>query len=242
MLQVPRMFRFIILLGVAIALCLACWFAWDMYTTVILSPRIQQELGFELAYIHDATVPGRRVKRIDYVAPEEIFAKAGFVEGDIIVDDLWLGQFYRLLHRSRGTAVTIHVVSGGDGPPLGDREVRALTFTVPSGAVRSTREDGDQLVGDDLVLQSAGHAGPRVAGCAAAHGVHDDEDSAFRSGERSVYFFQSNGSDSSKRVIARGLTSNSRVCSTGPRLNVIVCFPGLNTSFWSSPSMGVNST
>ena len=138
------MFRFIVLLAFVLLFCLACLFAWDIYTKVTLSRTIHRDLGFELAYVQDAAMPGRSVKRVDYVAPDGIFAKAGFVEGDVIVDDLWLGQFYRWLHRSRGTAVTIRVVHGGDGPPFGEREERALTFTVPNGAVESSENGGRQ--------------------------------------------------------------------------------------------------
>jgi hypothetical protein len=137
-----RLFHFTLLLGSVLVFCLACLFVWDMYTKAILRPKIHRDLGFELAYVNDPAVPGRRVKRVDYVAPEGIFSRAGFVEGDIIVDDLWLGQLYRVLHRSRGTAMSLHVVQGGDGPPIAEREVRELTFTVPNDAIDARPGEG----------------------------------------------------------------------------------------------------
>lgn len=55
------MIRYFILLGVLVVFCLACLFAWDMYTKVSLSREMHRELGLELAYVEDDTVPGRRV-------------------------------------------------------------------------------------------------------------------------------------------------------------------------------------
>lgn len=130
------MIRLFVLLGALGVFCLAGLFVWDMYTKATLSRELHRDLGFELAYVRDDAFPGQSVKRFDYVAPEGVFATAGFLEGDIIVDDLWLGQFYRMLHRSRGTPVTINVVRRNDGPPL------ALTFTVPEVSAGSGGNGG----------------------------------------------------------------------------------------------------
>ena len=123
-----RVFQFAKVAFLVLVGSFLCWFVWEMYTQATVGPVIEERLGFTLGTPY---VQGREVKTVDYVHPGKAFADAGFSEGDIIVDDLTLGQLYRRLDQAKGQTVTIHVVDGGAGPPVHDRDVRAVAVHVP---------------------------------------------------------------------------------------------------------------
>lgn len=72
-----------------------------------------------------------RLLTIEEVAPGGVFDRAGFRQGDVVLD-LSINGLFKLLHRGRGEQVTIRVVDGGDGPPLNERPERTLTSVVPA--------------------------------------------------------------------------------------------------------------
>ena len=107
-------------------------FTREMATQIRLGPDLQQELGFRLGspYIF---VNGRGVEvmGLNAVQPGGAFAQAGFRTGDIFIERRSIGELYSLLEASRGKRVTLCVVPGGNGPPLDQRPVRSITFSMP---------------------------------------------------------------------------------------------------------------
>jgi len=93
-------------------------------------PELRREFGFSTGspYIR----AGEEKIEVFTIHPEKggFMGKAGFRDGDIVISESFTG-FYKLLYNSRGSAVSVKVVKGGDGPPLDQRQTRTLTFIVP---------------------------------------------------------------------------------------------------------------
>ena len=97
-----------------------------------LGSQLREEFGFSHGspYIQSGT---DKVEVFTiYPKPNSFMHDVGFSKGDIIVSESITG-FYKLLYKSKGKKVSVNTVSGGDGPPLVDREVKTLTFHIPNG-------------------------------------------------------------------------------------------------------------
>lgn len=68
---------------------------------------------------------------IEALNPTGVLWRAGFRDGDIVKGH-HISGFYRLLHRNRGSEVTVKVIEGGNGLPLDQRQERELHFVVPA--------------------------------------------------------------------------------------------------------------
>lgn len=117
------------------ALCAAFWTYVPLaalYWQVWIGGPLEQELGFEYGtpYIVVNGSSMIEVLTIESVVPGGVFEKAGFKNGDV-VRGLSLDELFKTLHRCRGQTATLHVVNGGNGPPLDQRSDRTMTFAVP---------------------------------------------------------------------------------------------------------------
>ena len=119
-----------------LVLAFAAWLAYIAFEMVYyggqLGPGLAKDLGFSHGspYVRCGS-SYCEVFTIESVTSGGEFDRAGFRAGDIVCD-LSITQFYMLLHQRRGQEITIRVVEGGDGPPLDQRTVRNITFTVPA--------------------------------------------------------------------------------------------------------------
>ncbi len=119
----------------AVVVALVCWCAYifveGTYYQGILGPALERDLGFHegAAYL----CVGRRTHSavaIKTIVEDGIFAKAGFVAGDVL-PGLSHTDLFKRLHRHRGRVVEFTVVDGGEGPPFYERPKRVLKFAVP---------------------------------------------------------------------------------------------------------------
>ena len=60
---------------------------------------------------------------------------AGIKDGDIFVEPATATELYRQFELHRGNTMEIQVVTGGDGPPLRERQIKTITFHVPEDTV-----------------------------------------------------------------------------------------------------------
>jgi hypothetical protein len=106
----------------------AMWY-WQM----TVGEPIEREFGFRIGtpIIHEEgkSWPSEVVS-IESLRWDGVLGRAGLLEGDII-RGLSVSEVYKVLHRGRGKQVTFEVVDGGHGPPIVQRNVRAITFSVP---------------------------------------------------------------------------------------------------------------
>jgi hypothetical protein len=124
--------------GIAAALCVALpigWvlavFAGEMVTQLALGPIVRSKYGFSVGTPH-VRAGGRSVEVLVLrVRPNGLLAKAGAMDGDLVLDPSTIGQLYRRLDSRRGTIITIRVVPGEDGPPLTVRSQRTITVISP---------------------------------------------------------------------------------------------------------------
>ena len=105
---------------------------------------LEQDLGFHHGspYIRIGPHKVIEVMTLENLDPSGPLAQAGAKEGDIPLGGLSITGFFKMLDTSRGEQVTIILVAGGDGPPLNEREHRAVTFTVPVDKMRRGTEPG----------------------------------------------------------------------------------------------------
>ena len=132
------MWKWLIGFGVILGLLFAAWCVFVIYNAtywqLTIGGQLQQELGFHhgTPYVtEDGSSWPREVLTVEGIVPGGAFDRAGFRRGDIIRGHS-LNGLYQHLHSHRGQQVTIRAVDGGDGPPLGQRPERAITFFVPA--------------------------------------------------------------------------------------------------------------
>jgi hypothetical protein len=95
-----------------------------------LGPALERELGFAHGSPYVRLGERRQEVFTLHPTPGGTLAAAGVRNGDI-VRDFSITGFYKHLHLSRGSQVTIRVMDGGDGPPADRRAVRTISFSVP---------------------------------------------------------------------------------------------------------------
>jgi hypothetical protein len=99
----------------------------------IVGPKVEERFGFVLGSPY-VMAGGREeeVPVIERVDSGGAFARAGLAEGDILVNHVSKGLLYLSLSLA-GTGATrsVTVVSGGDGPKIGQRPKRRLTVVAP---------------------------------------------------------------------------------------------------------------
>lgn len=106
-------------------------FYWGVYRGLPLEKDLGFSHGSPYVKIGDSRW-GTEVMTLEDIKPGGVFDQAGVKEGDILLDDLSITEFFRMLERSRGKTVTIKVVPSGNGPPLKQRPIREVIFEVPS--------------------------------------------------------------------------------------------------------------
>jgi S1-C subfamily serine protease len=126
-------YTYLIALAGRLVLGFLALFVAEMALQGILGPRVEARYGFELGspYVmaggDDVEVPV--IERVDSGGA---FARAGLVEGDILVNHISKGLLYlSLLLAGTGDTRRVTVVSGGDGPEIGQRRKRRLTVVAP---------------------------------------------------------------------------------------------------------------
>src|SRR6266404_3824286 len=132
-----KIFKIIAVVGVTVALLIAeivgsfvlVAHDADLYQERLGQP-LERELGFRHGspYIHFGST-SREVFTL-HPTPDGVLARAGVRDGDIPID-FGITGFYKHLHRSRGSQVTVRLMDGGDGPPKSKRAIRTTTFYVP---------------------------------------------------------------------------------------------------------------
>jgi hypothetical protein len=108
-------------------------FVVEMALQAIVGPKVEERFGFELGSPY-VMAGGRQeeVPMITRVDSGGAFARAGFAEGDILVNHISKGLLYLSLSiAGSGDTRTVTVVSGGDGPRIGRRPKRRLTVVAP---------------------------------------------------------------------------------------------------------------
>jgi hypothetical protein len=65
------------------------------------------------------------------VTPDGAAAVAGIKEGDIIVEDVWIGDLVDRFNAPSGTTAEVVIVSGGDGLPVDERQKRTVAVILP---------------------------------------------------------------------------------------------------------------
>ena len=63
--------------------------------------------------------------------PGGVMSAAGVRDSDIVLGHSITG-FYRALHEHRGSTITFRVTDGGDGIPIAQRPIRAVTLQIPA--------------------------------------------------------------------------------------------------------------
>ncbi len=90
-----------------------------------LGPEIERQFGF----VHGTPYISAGENRIEVLTVHPVpggrLARAGFMAGDIVISEN-ISSFYKLLHESGDTAISIDVVNGGDGAPIQQRSIRTL--------------------------------------------------------------------------------------------------------------------
>jgi hypothetical protein len=119
----------------------ALFAVWVIYTLcaswywqITVGKPIEREFGFRIGtpiIQEEGKSWPSEVVSIESVRWDGVLGQAGFRDGDI-VRGLSVSKVFKVLHRGRGKQVTLEVVDGGYGPPINQRNVRAITFKVPS--------------------------------------------------------------------------------------------------------------
>jgi hypothetical protein len=121
----------VMLIAGGIVLWFFITFFWEMGTQAVLLPSVERRIGAEIRSPElKLGGEGHEVMAFENVGPGAC-ARAGIMEGDIIVSHRTIGQLCRLLRGPKGTQVTVEVAPGGDGPPLAERVKRKVTITLP---------------------------------------------------------------------------------------------------------------
>ena len=118
-------------IGLIVILLLA-----SLYYCLLKGAPLQRELGFRTgtACLTASSFMGYiKALRIEEIADDGVFERAGFRVGDVLPDYSEIGLF-QLLDRSRGRTIAIKVVNGGLGPPYVKRQRRIIQLTVPAVA------------------------------------------------------------------------------------------------------------
>ena len=127
-----------VLLGMVVLLCV--WIGAEArHYQSKLGGLLRRDLGFAHGSPYLRNTRGMvEVLTIESVAPGGLFDQAGFQKDDIVVDDVSISEFYKLLERARGgEPVAITVVSWSDKQPLKDRPRRQIVVRVPSQSERA---------------------------------------------------------------------------------------------------------
>jgi hypothetical protein len=108
-------------------------FIAEMALQAVVGPKVEERFGFELGSPY-VMAGGRdeEVPVIERVDSGGAFARAGLMEGDILVNHISKGLLYLSLSLAgTGDSRRVSVVSGGDGPKIGQRSKRRLTVVAP---------------------------------------------------------------------------------------------------------------
>jgi len=118
-----------------ISIVLAGW-VWIVWTKTNatkyqteLGPQIRGKFGF--AHGSPYIKAGDKHIEVFTIHPKTdgLLHKAGFKDGDIVVDQT-ITDFYKMLYHAKGKVVEIKVVDGGDGLPIAQRKTRTISFKV----------------------------------------------------------------------------------------------------------------
>jgi S1-C subfamily serine protease len=108
-------------------------FVAEMALQAVVGPKVEERFGFELGSPY-VMAGGRdeEVPVIEGVDSGGAFARAGLTRGDILVNHISKGLLYLSLSLAgTGDTRSVTVVSGGDGPKIGQRPKRRLTVVAP---------------------------------------------------------------------------------------------------------------
>ena len=101
------------------------------YYQSTLGSQLERELGFTHGSPYLRLGDDSREVFTLHPTPGGVLADAGIRDGDIVLGHT-ITNFYRLLHERRGSSVTVRVTDGGNGPPIAQRPIRSVTFSIPS--------------------------------------------------------------------------------------------------------------
>ena len=106
----------------------------EMYLQFALRFPIERELGFLFASPRielEDSLFSTEVITFAWVNKDGILWKAGVRDGDILLDNRYMGRICSDWNAARGQSVTFRVVPFGNGPRLVDRDIRTITFVMP---------------------------------------------------------------------------------------------------------------
>jgi len=119
-------------IGLVVTIAVFGPFACEMWTQATLLPTVERRIGAEIRAPY--VILGKRDREVitfSAVNPGGPAATAGVTSGDIVVEDVSIGELCRRLNAVKDARVVVEVAPGGNGPELDRRPHRKASILLP---------------------------------------------------------------------------------------------------------------